>query len=276
MACPLDGVFMNPPSRSSRTAVKLTDSTNRHLNMYALTATAAGVGLMALAQPAQAKIVYTPAHVNFSQHPGVTLDLNHDGIGDFILALGSRAESDFVSGYAAAYAPRSNNTDEIVATSARGYAQAVALRAGERIGPRRVFGGVDILVAHGTHFGKGSSSTYWLKGEWGNGGKGLKDSYLGLKFYIKGQVHFGWARVTVTTSGKTFTATLTGYAYETIPNKSIIAGKTKGLDDGTIGEQASGASFAAPTATPATLGLLAMGSSGLSVWRRKESVGATQ
>src|SRR5580658_3653013 len=120
MACPLDGVFMNPPSRSSRTAVKLTDSTNRHLNMYALTATAAGVGLMALAQPAQAKIVYTPAHVNFSQHPGVTLDLNHDGIGDFILALGSRAESDFVSGYAAAYAPRSNNTDEIVATSARG------------------------------------------------------------------------------------------------------------------------------------------------------------
>jgi hypothetical protein len=266
---------MKPPSRSSRTAVKLTDSTNRHLNMYALTATAAGVGLMALAQPAQAKIIYTPAHVNFSQHPGVTLDLNHDGIGDFVLALGSRVESDFVSGYAVAYAPRSNNKDEIVATSARGGAQAVALRAGERIGPGRIFGEEDILVAHGTHFGKGSSSMYWLKGEWGNGGKGLKDRYLGLKFMISGKVHFGWARVTVTTSGKTFTATLTGYAYETIPNKSIIAGKTKGPDDGTIGEQASPASLAAPAATPVTLGLLALGSPGLSVWRRKESVGAS-
>jgi hypothetical protein len=48
---------------------------------------------------------------------------------------------------------------------------------------------------------------------------------------ISGKVHFGWARVTVTTSGKTFTATRTGYAYETIPNKSIIAGKTKGPND---------------------------------------------
>jgi hypothetical protein len=277
MMCPLEGVFMKPPSRSARTAVKLTDSTNRHLNMYALTATAAGVGLMALAQPAQAKIVYTPAHVNFSQHPGVTLDLNHDGIGDFILALGSRVESEgFASQYAVAYAPRSNNTDEIVATSARSGAQAVALRAGERIGPRRVFGRVDILVAHGTHFGKDSSSAFWLKGEWGNGGKGLKDRYLGLKFMISGNVHFGWARVTVTTNGKAFTATLTGYAYETMPNKSIIAGKTKGPDDGTIGEQASPASFAAPTATSATLGLLALGSPGLSVWRRKEAVGVTQ
>jgi hypothetical protein len=36
------------------------------------------------------------------------------------------------------------------------------------------------------------------------------------------KVHFGWARVIITTSAKTFTATLTGYAYDTIPNKSII------------------------------------------------------
>jgi hypothetical protein len=45
---------------------------------------------------------------------------------------------------------------------------------------------------------------------------------------ISRKVHFGWTRLTVTTSAKTFTATLTGYPYETIPNTSIIAGKTKG------------------------------------------------
>jgi hypothetical protein len=265
---------MQPSSRPARTPAKLSDSINGQLNRYALAASAAGVGMLALAQPVHAKIIYTPAHVNFSQHPPLTLDLNHDGIGDFILALGGRVESDFVSGYAIAYAPRSNNTDEIVATSTKGYAQAVALRAGERIGPGRIFGGADILVAHGTHFGKGSSSTDWLKGEWGNGGKGLKDRYLGLKFMISGKVHFGWARVTVTTSDKTFSATLTGYAYETIPNKSIIAGKTKG--PGELRMSGADAALTMPAPKPATLGLLAMGSPALSIWRRKELAGSTQ
>jgi hypothetical protein len=48
--------------------------------------------MLALAPPVQAKIVYTPADVNFSRYPPVTLDLNHDGIGDFVLALGGRAD----------------------------------------------------------------------------------------------------------------------------------------------------------------------------------------
>ena len=252
---------MNRSSRPTRTPAKLSDSINGHLTRYALVAGAAGVGMLALAPPVEAKIVYTPAHEKFP----VTLDLNHDGIGDFVLALGGRAESDFVSGYALAYAARSNNTDEIVATAEGAFEPAVALRAGERIGPGKLFGNTDILVAHGTMFGKGSSSTFW-KGQWGNGGKGLKNRYLGLKFMIGGQVHYGWARVTVTTSANTFTAILTGYAYETVPNKSIIAGKTKGPDeaDNTIG-QTNPAALTPPPRAVATLGLLAMGSPGF--WR---------
>ncbi len=58
------------------------------------------------------------------------------------------------------------------------------------------------------------------EGPWLN----VKNRYLGLKFIIKGKDHFGWARLT--TTGRI--ALLTGYAYETIPNKPIIAGKTKG------------------------------------------------
>jgi|HubBroStandDraft_6_1064221.scaffolds.fasta_scaffold05468_2 hypothetical protein len=54
------------------------------LNAYALAAGAAGVGVLALAQPAGAKIVYTPAHIPIVQNKGlVELDLNHDGINDF-------------------------------------------------------------------------------------------------------------------------------------------------------------------------------------------------
>ena len=37
--------------------------------------------------------------------------------------------------------------------------------------------------------------------------------------------------MSVKVQGHAITATLTGYAYETIPNKPIIAGKTKVGDD---------------------------------------------
>jgi hypothetical protein len=47
---------------------------------------------------------------------------------------------------------------------------------------------------------------------------------------------------------------LSGYAYETIANKAIIAGKTKGPDVITV--------------QPGSLGRLAQGSSGLAAWRK--------
>ncbi len=71
--------------------------------------------------------------------------------------------------------------------------------------------------------------------------------YLGLKFQIKGETHYGWARLNVSVraqGGVNITATLTGYAYETIANKAIIAGKTKGEDESqgaTLGALAAGA-----------------------------------
>jgi hypothetical protein len=263
---------MDRSSRSARKPAQLSQSINQRLSVYTLTATAAGVGLMALTQPVQAKIIYTPAHAKFTQFPPVTLDLNNDGTADFMLALGGRANSAAASQYAFVYAPRSNPSNQAIAAAKGAYEPAVALRAGSRIGPGRLFGDEDILVEHYSTFGRNSSATDW-EGQWADGGKGLKNRYLGLKFTVKGQVHFGWARVTVTTSGKTFTATLTGYAYETIPNKSIIAGKTKGPDD--AGAEQVGR-VSTPTPQAPTLALLALGSPGLSTWRRKESAEPTQ
>ena len=46
-----------------------------------------------------------------------------------------------------------------------------------------------------------------------------------------GKTPFGWARVKLSVAHQSITATLTGYAYETIPGKPIIAGATKGPDD---------------------------------------------
>jgi hypothetical protein len=105
---------------------------------------------------------------------------------------------------------------------------------------------------------------------------GVTNRYLGLQFIIHGRIHYGWARLSVERAN--LTATLTGYAYETIPNKPIIAGKTKGVADEWAEEDfGPGASLIAPVADtlqPASLGMLALGAQGVPLWRRKESSGA--
>ena len=95
--------------------------------------------------------------------------------------------------------------------------------------------------------------------------KNAQPGYLGLKFFIKGKVHYGWARLR-RPLGRNL-----GYgdwlrSYETIPGKAIITGATKGPDN-----PEPTASFSMPNPEPATLGALAMGARGLSIWRRKES-----
>jgi hypothetical protein len=66
-----------------------------------------------------------------------------------------------------------------------------------------------------------------------------------------------------------FSAVLTGYAYETIPGKLIVAGATEGTDDGK-----PIASIGTDTPGPATLALLALGVPGLSIWRREKEATA--
>jgi hypothetical protein len=99
---------------------------------------------------------------------------------------------------------------------------------------------------------------------------------LGLKFVVGGEVHYGWARVSVTLGHNRqrddVVGTLTGYAYETVPDKPIIAGRITGPD--VITEQPEAreitpAPLVAPAPAPATLGVLAKGAPGLGIWRRE-------
>jgi hypothetical protein len=73
---------MKRSSRPRKTA-DLSESVHQQLNMYVLAASAAGVGLLALAQSAEAKIVYTKTHVVIGTNHVYALDLNHDGVVDF-------------------------------------------------------------------------------------------------------------------------------------------------------------------------------------------------
>src|SRR5215471_12989912 len=65
-----------------RTSVKLSESVHRQLNLYALAASAAGVGLLSVPS-ACAEIVYTPTHVKMDVvHGFYPIDFNNDGTFD--------------------------------------------------------------------------------------------------------------------------------------------------------------------------------------------------
>jgi hypothetical protein len=218
--------------------------------MYGLAAGAAGVGLLVLAQPAEAKIVYTPTHKVIGLNGSYNLDLNHDGIADFRIFEKAYYSVVYNDNFLSVKPLGSNG----VAGQQGHYAEA--LPRGASIGVNHFYQRQAEMCDARSGSRRGSF------GPWVN----VTNRYLGLKFTIKSKTHYGWARLTVKTTYDhiAINATLTGYAYETIPNQAIIAGKTKGPDEVVV-EQASPVPSAAPTPKLATLGLLAMGSPGLSI-----------
>jgi hypothetical protein len=252
-------------SSRPRATAELSKSLNHQLNTYALAAVAAGVGLLALAPAAEAKIIYTQAHAKVV--PALPVDLNHDGIVDFYLnSFGDSGEHGLSACQywwkdvsSSIFCSSSRGTNAIrTSVDSKGRKFGAALRYGEKIQRGEQFGKSKAML--GGVWTDNGSATRWY-GPWLNGGKGVKNRYLGLKFKIKGRVHFGWARITVATTSDMWTATLTGYAYETVPGKAIVAGNTKDPDVTTV--------------YPASLGHLAAGASAIPAWHIKQTASTT-
>jgi hypothetical protein len=243
---------MKRTSAPARTVLQSSQQFNSQLQMYSLAAGATGVGLLAMAQPAQGEIVYTPANVTITVRSlhNYPLDLNNDGTADFFIDATYRQSID-----------QSGGTSRIMVkpgagNGAVGYGgkSALAMIAGQRIGSGRKFAGQRMATVFsfiGTEFR--------FSGQWAN----VKNRYLGLQFQIDGQTHYGWARLTV--GGDILEGKLTGYAYETIPNTPIVAGKMSGTDSVSY----LGLPLSERRAN-ATLGALALGSPSLPFWRRDD------
>jgi len=242
-------------SNAPRRSIKLSDSLLHQLNLYALGATAAGVGVLALAQPAEAKIVYTPKNVKFVNQ-SFSIDLNHDAKNDFLFSF--RYGTDH---YLSVKSARKGNGaisggQQLVRGIPR--LTAGALPEGTVIGPSKKFVGKPQILG-AVYYNSDGGQTYFY-GKFTNVGA----AYVGLRFQIKGKQHYGWARLNITIPNGNgnlnyppITAQLTGYAYETIPSKPIIAGKTKGPDMITL--------------QPTMLGHLARGASAIPAWRAQNS-----
>jgi hypothetical protein len=239
-------------NRRSRPERPLSERLNTRLASYAAAASAAGVGMLATATAANARIVYTPAYIVIDVDSPLPLDLNHDGINDFSLRY-----SVFAVGSVKNVRPaQAGNAILGMSLFYLGYRSgtlckiAVARQAGDRIGAGSRFGPYNTLFF---------SSTHGACGEFEKGNA----RYLGLEFTVNGQKHFGWARVNLQPFA------LTGYAYETVPGRSIRAGQTGPAASANLPEL-----HRAPASNgrlqSATLGLLALGRLGLDVWRREK------
>jgi len=220
--------------RLARVPSQLSESLNQRVHAYALAASAAGVGVLTLAQ-AEAKIIYTPTHVDCSIN-GCPIAFTNDGFWNFRVTIFFSDSTG--GGGAGAFAGGRVSYSEVVGTGTDFPYYAAALRAGVRVGAQARFlhqyGLMNVTAFSGTHRS--------FRGQWANGGRGVKNRYLGLKFQVNGKIHYGWGRFNVNMSKYGLKPILTGYAYETIPNKPIIAGKTHGKDEATLGRLAQGAS----------------------------------
>ena len=274
----------------SRLCRSLSEALDKRLASYAAAASAAevgsraraaevitraagvvGAGLLLSAGPASARIVYTPAYtaVNGRYSHQFPLDLNHDGITDFGIFSNTVVHGTY---WLLVHPAQAGNAVLGKIQGVLSYFGAAltcpvasALPAGHHIGPGSKFGMYPRMafVFFGFPGGSGEPPFGYVCGYWGN----AQGRFLGLEFTMQGQKHFGWARFN-TLNLKT-QATLTGYAYETEPNKPIRAGDTGPVADARVPEMYS-APPAVATLRPATLGLLALGSRGLDIWRKEQ------
>jgi len=258
--------------------------------MYAVAASAACMGVLMTAPTAEGKIVHTQVNEYLSPNSPFGVALNPGGKNTFFLLLRNYVTASHFGTQNLEFCHRPytiqgymNCTHSTSATNALNQVKATgasndagALRAGAKIqnGDRFIGKGGAVEMGVVQYFTTSTTSRppRW-SGPWVNGGKGVKGRFLGLKFKMHGRFHFGWARLTVTITGPhSVIVKLVDYAYETIPGKAIIAGATKGPDEN---DQPVPASLKTQTGEPASLGALALGAPGLSIWRREESVAAT-
>jgi hypothetical protein len=222
---------------------------------YSAAAGATAAGLLLMAIQADARVIYTPANITIGNQQALYIDVDNDGITDF----GVKDADIFVQGAGLtcdSLTVKGKHGGNIVESSGSlGYAARLPFRA--VIGPKRGFRNSLVMGYSGAPV----VTCSLRRGPWEAFGHPV-EGFLGLQFPIRGELHYGWAAFTVS-SGDGATATLTGYAYETVPGKGLKAGQTHNTDSITDSNDVG-------QMRPSTLGALAAGARGLDVWRREE------
>jgi hypothetical protein len=252
-----------PSKNVSRKPATLNTNLNKALISYVAAACAAGGTILAEAIPAEGEIIYTPTHTPILAGSPVSLDLNHDGVIDFVLSNNLNDPKGFdrhpscspctfgEHGSLKASPQQAGNAIWGVTSSVYQLGSRSQRRKRQQKKPNTVKEAAaaepwGVVVGNGPgrsfqsqalpmdssnsfyYFGGGGTVNSF--GAWGKGRRGT-GPYLGFKFLIDGEIHYGWARVNVNANFLDLSATLTGYAYESVPNRPILTGFTHGSLD---------------------------------------------
>jgi len=250
---------------ASRKMSRINPTLDKNLSSYALVAGVTGAGVLALALPAEGKVVFTATHQLLGPYMRVYLDLNNDGFDDFFFYnFNFATHISYPGSYGSVEVTGLHAANDVIVTSGPKFF-AEAFGSGVEVSSKANFrSGQNLMNFCRTN---PIHHTRFRSGPWIN----VKDRFLGLEFTVQGQIHYGWARFSMRQQKnycETF-AVLTGYAYETVPNQPITTGKPS-----------DNAEVKVPARTPpdnestipfeATLASLALGARGLTIWRRDE------
>lgn len=170
------------------------------------------------ALPSQAAVVYTDIQdVTLTTTANHFLDLNNDGIDDYQIMW-----VNFASGRGGLLMPLNGNQalGSVTGTSSS-YFYPKALSFGNMIsGGQTVWnsGGYQTLAGMGIYT---SSGVVYYSGYYGNW-FGATNKYLGLRFKVGTNWHFGWVRMDVGATADFLT--VKDFAFENVPNTGILAG----------------------------------------------------
>jgi hypothetical protein len=229
-------------SKNRHDSAVVSSKLEKRLKSYALVAATAGVGAFAAAVPANAAVIYVPTQITLINGQ-VNIDLDGDGTTDFTLVDREKTQlfySNRMLGVAGAAG----------ASVVKNHGGASAMAMGSIISSGRSFQPVDKARGRMESIGyrcvTSSACQTFKIGPW----QSVKNKYLGFKFTINGQTHYGWARLNVKSQyqaggNSMIQVYLSGYAYESTPDMSIKAGQTTGAD--------------ASAEVPGSLGVLARG-----------------
>ena len=253
-------------------AVGLREPLSQALNAYAVAAVAAGVTVVACSMPAEAAPICKSLNGQITRTSSFAFSPTGQFVPPFNVAqttfkyfLGTTGVSTWIWLNRGFFSPNTVGAKVLLGI----HDLPAGLAYGDQIGP-------------GGQFSKGRS--YGLLFTYGKGnfsvGGGTKlkhrghmsfehDNFVGFQFSQSGSVHYGWLRLSLAVldskSGGNFPKVtsihLTSYGYESASNTAIAAGSCSA-------EASSSDDVSGPSAGP-SLGMLALGSEGISAWRKR-------
>jgi hypothetical protein len=264
--------MVNPDSNAKRTFPRvktpaaLPEPLTQGLNAYGLAAAAAGVAVLACALPAEAapicKTLSTQLFststfpLNPADQPAPPFNIAQSATFTFISVTGISQPFFWNRGF---FTPNSAGAKIILGDKSL----PADIAFGAEIGPSQQFAKPP---SYGMLFTYGKGHPYTRSQGGGTklhhlGNLSLvQENYVGFEFSESGDVHYGWARLTVTFQknvgkGKHTVIHILGYGYESTPNTAIAAGICTEEQQSHNG----GRSASSSDSRGASLGMLALG-----------------